>query len=513
MNNQDLNFGGINLDIPVVQVREERLGSFSRYEGSAGDLARECRIGGKGQGCCYGDEDNFSQNSGCMNGCAQGYLSAIDDALVITHGPIGCSADFMGANNARKWGEFAQGRAHRDIMLFSTGMTEKETVFGGIEKLRDTARAAFRIKKPAAIFICSTCVSAIIGEDINTLAAELAEEFGIPVVPLSCEGFKSKIWASGFDAAFHALLYGIVKPPEQKTNTINVINFRGSAGPELTELFAYLDMKPRLVAGFQTIAELSRMSEAAATVSICGTLGTYLGNSLEQRYGVPYVKAIQPHGISGFEEWLRILGRVIHKEEAVERYITEKRQGTLDALAPLVEKLKGKRALLGMGPSFAFNFARVLGEIGIEPLEIFAWHLDPAYDHGNLPESLGTLSSIRENLPVHVTDLQYNQVVRSIKRLKPDIYFYRHPSNAGIIMKLGVPAISLIDEYMAFGYQGTLQFARIIADVLANCNFERRLAAKTRLPYTAWWLDENGQETACNPLPSAEYEVLPREAG
>ena len=61
------------------------------------------------------------------------------------------------------------------------------------------------------------------------------------------------------------------------------------------------------------------MSEySIATVSICGTLGTYLGNGLEKQYGVPYVQTLRPHGITGFEEWLRGIGKVIGKETDVE---------------------------------------------------------------------------------------------------------------------------------------------------------------------------------------------------
>jgi nitrogenase molybdenum-iron protein alpha chain len=423
-----------------------------------------------------------------MSGCAQGYLSAIDNVAVITHAPVGCSADFMGSNNARKWGEFAQGRSHTDVALYSTNMTERDTVFGAAQKLEKTVREVYRAKKPSAIFIANACVSAVIGEDIATLASELAEELGIPVVPVACEGFKTKIWASGFDAAFHALLTGICREPKEKTNHVNVINFRGSAAPELTELFEYLGMRPRLVAGFQSIEELSRMSGAAATVSICGTLGSYLGNGLEQRYGVPYVKALQPHGIAGFEDWLRRLGEAIHREERAEEYIRVHRERYLPRIAEVRERLSGKRAVVGMGPSFAFNFTRVLEELGMRVENIFAWHLDIRYDHDSSPESIRYLCANRPGTRVNVNDLQYNEVVQALSRIRPDLYFYRHPSNAGIVMKLGIPAISLIDEYMAFGYQGLIRFGETILDVLENQNFERKLAAKTRLPYSDWWL-------------------------
>jgi nitrogenase molybdenum-iron protein alpha chain len=479
----------LNLKTSEVQTREQRLGSLSDYSGSPRDIVAQVHEHGKLQT----RERCFSQNSGCMSGCTQGHLSAITDACVITHGPIGCSADFMGANNARKWGEFSQGIAHRDVILYSSNMRENDTVFGGIEKLRGTVLAAFHEKHPAAIFITASCVSAIIGEDVQALAEEMSEELGIPVVACSCAGFRSKIWASGFDAAHHAVLYGICKPAQQKTNTVNVINFRAAAPKELTDTLEFLGLKPRLVIGYQTVEELSKMPEAAASVTICGTLGTYLGSGLEQHFGVPYVKALQPHGIAGFEDFLRQLAAVTHTEDRAEAYIKLNRAQYLPQIEAVKQRLKGVRAVIGMGPGFAFNFTRVLQELGIEVIQTFSWHLDIKYDHDAVPESLSLLADEGSQVPVRVNDLQYNEVIGLLKDTKPDLFLYRHPSNAGIIMRSGIPAISLIDEYMGFGYQGLLAFAHTIEDVLANRNFEKKLAAKTKLPYTQKWLDRAGR--------------------
>lgn len=81
------------------------------------------------------------------------------------------------------------------------------------------------IVNPNAIFVTTSCASGIIGEDVGQVTDDLTEELGIPVVACACEGFRSKIWTTGFDAAYHAILRKIVKPPRKKTNKINVANF------------------------------------------------------------------------------------------------------------------------------------------------------------------------------------------------------------------------------------------------------------------------------------------------
>ena len=61
-------------------------------------------------------------------------------------------------------------------------------------------------------FIYASCASGIIGDDIDAIAYDLQEEYPDTVlVPIHCEGFKSKICASGFDAAFLAINKYILK--------------------------------------------------------------------------------------------------------------------------------------------------------------------------------------------------------------------------------------------------------------------------------------------------------------
>ena len=110
-------------------------------------------------------------------------------------------------------------------------------------------------------------------------------ELGIPVVTCTCEGFRSKIWTTGFDAAYHTVLRGIVKPAEKKTNKVNIINFWGShVFDDIVRRFGY---EPQYIIPFSTVEELSHVSEAAASIHICPSLSTYMGAGLDQLHGVP----------------------------------------------------------------------------------------------------------------------------------------------------------------------------------------------------------------------------------
>ncbi|HWR40344.1 MAG TPA: nitrogenase component 1 [Patescibacteria group bacterium] len=473
-----------------VAVREQRLGAITGYKGTVPHLVS------KATSCSQKNSSRcFTQASSCNSGCAQNYLGEILDAVFVNHAPVGCSVDQIGSNTLNKWSEKARGWDNwqpRNIGFFNTNMTKEDTVFGATEKLEDTVREAYRRHKPGAIFVTTSCVSGIIGEDIKSALEELKEEIPIPLAPVFCEGFKTKVWASGFDAAFHAILSYIVKPPRQKTNKVNIFNFHASARVEITELFTRLGLEPVFMVAQCTIEQLSRMSEAAASMAICGSLSTYVENTLEQQYGVPSVKGLHPQGIAGFEGWLRGLGKVVGKEAEVEVLLAEEKAKYLPEIQELRQILQGRRAVIGMGPGFAHDYVRVLQEeLGMEVVWATSWHFDQQFDSGASPDSALHLSEQKSNVPISVCDLQAFEMMNILHKLKPDIYLSRHGGTAGWAAKIGVASIMISDEYDVFGYRGLVKLGNRIQDALTNRSRERNLAKWLKLPYTAWWLEQN----------------------
>jgi len=375
-----------------------------------------------------------------------------------------------------------------------TDLNEQDTIFGAVESLRSIVHQVYERYNPRAIFVGTSCVSGVIGEDVDSLIAELKREIPVPIAVAHCEGFKSRIWASGFDISDHAILTSIVKTPKQKRNVINFKNFFESARPEIIELFGRFGVEPLFFYQNSTIDELSRLSESLATVCICGTLGTYIGNGLEERYGVPYIRTINPMGVVGFETWLREIGRVIGKSTEVEVYIAEQRREFMPQLEDRKKELKGLRAVIGMGPGYTFEVSRVLQELDMEVVWAAAWHYDVQYDNGALAPSLVHLKATSpSDFKLSVADQQNFEILNILNHYKPDIYFSRHPGTTVWAIKQGTAALYVADEYMIFGYRGLLNFAQSILDTIKNRSFEKNLAARTTSPYTDWWYAQGSE--------------------
>ncbi|MDE6788828.1 MAG: nitrogenase [Ruminococcus sp.] len=475
----------LNLDSSNVATRENRIGSITGYIGTLSDLAEQ-----SGCGTLKGCSRCFSQSSTCLSSCALGQLSAIRDIAIIHHGPAGCSVASAGTYYLDKVMAKKRGVTNNTVYV-GTDMNEKDTIFGSADALRRIILEVNKRYSPKAIFVTSSCATGIIGEDIDSVVDDVRDEIDVPIVAVHCEGFKSRIWATGFDISDHAVLSSIVQPPKQKRNTINFKNFYESARPEIIEIFKNFDLEPIFLYCNSTVEELSHISESLATTCICGTLGNYLGNGLEEKYGVPYIRTINPLGIAGFETWLREIGKVTERSEAVEKYIAEQRAIYIPQIEEIKKELKGLKAVLGMGPGYTFEVSRVLNELGIEVVWALAWHYDKKYENGDVPPSMEYLLENGVDFEASVADQQNYEVMNILNKYQPDLYLSRHPGSTVWAIKNGTPAVYVADEYMIFGYKHTLEFAQSVLDSIHNRSFEKNLARRVKLPYTEWWYEQN----------------------
>jgi nitrogenase molybdenum-iron protein alpha chain len=94
------------------------------------------------------------------------------------------------------------------------------------------------------------------------------------------------------------------------------------------------------------------------------------------------------------------------------------------------------------------------------------------------------------DIPFSVSDQQNFELMNVLNTLKPDIYFSRHQGTTVWALKQGTASVCVMDEYTAFGYNGTLNFASMILDAVTNRSLANNIAKRTKLPYTEWWLNQ-----------------------
>ncbi|MDR3271250.1 MAG: nitrogenase, partial [Peptococcaceae bacterium] len=442
----------VNVNAAEVPIRENRLGEVANYRGTAEELCDICRGGNS----CY-REASFMQTADCASQRSLIQVSAIRDAAIINHGPIGCAADFAVWSDSYRAGLTMRGFSACNIRAVSSNVGERETIYGGTEILAETIDEVYLRFKPKAIFVMASCASGIIGDDIEGVLDQKQAEWNIPLVGVYCEGFKSRVWSSGFDAAFHGIMRKIVKPPLKKQpDLINIINFSGRH--VFTPLLAKIGLRAEYVVPYTTVEKLEQLSEAAATTHICETLGTYLCHALEEIYGVPEVKSPPPFGLAWSDCWLREIGRITGKEDAVEALIKEERASIAAELAEVREKLQGKTVYVFSGDAYAHNMINVARDLGLEVIGVTTYHHDPVFD--NPDAELRSLDQVVERGDVpnfSVFTKQPYQAINILRRLKPDMIIFRHPDMAVLGAKLGIPSFYVAGDANAYAlYRGVI---------------------------------------------------------
>ena len=475
----------LNLNVTEVKKRDLRVGSIIAYHGSASELLE------KSEKHAYKEpQRSFKQCSDCSQGCAEGLSSLVRDAAVVIHSPLGCcnpAANYASGLTATK----LRGLPPQKIQVISTNISVKDTVYGGIQKLRSAIYEAKERFNPKAIFVHSSCAAGIIGDDIESVSDELEYELGIPVIPIYCEGFKSKTWASGFDSVFHGILRKLVKEPEKKDpDLVNIFNFQGV--PVFTELLAKLNLKPNYLVQLSSVDDLKRISSAACSTHICETLGTYIAEALEQKYGIPQVKAPSPYGIKWTDEWIRALSKVTNREELGEKLISSEHERIKTRLEEVRQKLKGKKIYVYAGHSYAHNVAELARDLGMELVGMTTLHHDQYTDSGN--KELNTLFKLVKDggdiKEFSVCNRQPYILSKILKKVNPDVMITRHINMAVVGTKLGIPSFRTNDANIICGYDGIFVFAQRIIDLLEKKKFYSNVSSHYISPYTQWWQNE-----------------------
>ncbi|HOQ37584.1 MAG TPA: nitrogenase component 1 [Acetivibrio sp.] len=476
----------INLSLPEVQIREIRINSITGYQGDAEDLVEARESGLKDK------ERSFSQCLGCATSKAACMTVLIQDGAVISHGPVGCASCLHEFAFTYRVNYPLRGiERPTPRRIFTTNLKEKDTVYGGNIKLANTIREVYERTQANAIFVLTTCAAGIIGDDVESVCNEAEEELGIPVVAIFCEGFRSKVWTTGFDAAYHGIARKLIqKPRARRDDMINVINFWGS--DVFAQWFAPFGAKPNYITPFSTVNGLKYASEAAATVQACSTLGSYLGAVLEQDFGVPEIPAAPPYGIAQTDRWFRALGKILGKEEIAEKIIAEKKKEYLPKIEALREKLAGKTAYVTAGAAHGHALLDVLGELGIKAVGAAIFHHDPIYDSGReendqLAQRVADYGNV---FNYNVCNKQEFELVNALNRIRPDVLLARHGGMTLWGAKLGIPSLLIGDEHYSMGYEGLVNYGERLLEVMENDEFVKNLEKHAINPYTKWWLEQ-----------------------
>lgn len=505
------------LEQKVAPIREHRAGAIRAYFGTAKQLLEEFKSGllqPKDRAC----NNAWLCSSSVMAGPVR--LATVSDGVIIMHSPMGCVSNltqFLAPGMQPKT-EIKQDlggfKPNQPASWYCSNLTEEEVIFGGESKLRETLITVDRRHHPKSIWIFTSCVSGIMGDDIEGIVEETQPEVEAIIVPVRCEAFQSRLCQWGHDAAGHAIMkYLVRKPREKKKDMVNLIASTMILVPDrlyLASLLGKVGIQTNTIPDYAVTESFQVLAEAAASVGICTTWSDYLGIALEQEYGIPFIRDIVPFGIAQTEQWLRRIAQICDKVEEMEVVIEEERARVMPKVKEYRERLQGLRFFMNCGATRTYHVPHMLiDDFGMEMVGITPFEFDETYI---VPlENLLKLTGDKDFI-VHVADSQTLETVNYLKKLNLDL-FLGHRGPQGFVFKQGIPGLHVGAPFpechglrqdknygMQMGFDGVISYGRYLSKVVSNPSFSENLAAHTKLPYKDSWYEEDPSVNLVDPM-------------
>ena len=308
---------------------------------------------------------------GCAFDGAKIALQPITDVAHLVHGPIACEGNSWDNRGAKSSGS----RLYRTG--FTTDINELDVIYGGEKRLFKSVKEVLDKYDPPAVFVYQTCVTALIGDDIEAVCKAATQKFGRPVIPVNAPGFVGNK-NLGNKLAGEALLDYVIGTEEPEYTTpydINIIGEYNLAG-ELWQVKPLLDeMGVRIlscISGDATYREVAYSHRAKAAMMVCSKAMINIARKLEERYDIPFFEG-SFYGITDMSDSLRNIAKLLVDKgapvellERTEAIISREEAAFWQRMAPYRERLQGVKVLLITGGVKSWSVVAALQEVGME---------------------------------------------------------------------------------------------------------------------------------------------------
>lgn len=417
--------------------------------------------------------------------CASGF----EDTMPFVQGAQGCVAYFRSHLNRHFKEPFT---------AISTSMTEDAAVFGGLNNMIEGLENAYALYKPKMIAVSTTCMTEVIGDDLNAFIKQAREKGVIPedlLVPFAHTPSFVGSYITGYDNMMKGILSNITTgkkcEPSKSDEKINfIMGFDTYTGDylEMKRLMAIMGVKHTILADVSNVLDAPNNGQyklypggtplqdamnsinAKATVALqqYSTLKTmdYIQKEWNQK-----TLTIPPIGVRNtdkfFEELSRITGKPIPQE------IEDERGRAVDAMIDSHPYVHRKRFALVGDPDMLMGLVSFLMEMGGIPVHIVCTMGDKKFN-----EDMNTL--LRES-PFgaegrvyigkdmwHLRSLMFTEPVDILIGNSYAKFLWRDTGTP--LVRIGFPLFDRhhLHRYPIIGYQGAINLVNWVVNTVLD---------------------------------------------
>lgn len=401
---------------------------------------------------------------GCVFDGAQIALLPIGDVAHIVHGPIGCAGS--------SWDNRGAGSSGPSLYRIgmTTDLTEQDVIMGrGEKRLLHAIKQAIDEFSPAAVFVYTTCVTAVIGDDVAAVCKAAENLWKVPVVPVDSAGFYGNKnlgnRIAGETMIKHVI--GTAEPepapgiPGMRVHDINLIGEYNIAGEfwNVAPLFDELGLRiiGRL-SGDARFRDVQCMHRAEVSMVVCAKALLNVARKLQERWDIPFFEG-SFYGVADTSQALRDIARLIGDPDLkrrTEALIAREEGRTAAALQPWRQRLHGKRVLLYTGGVKSWSIVSALQDLGMEVVAT-GTKKSTAEDKARIRELMGEDAKMINNGTA-------GALLQAYRDLQADILI-AGGRNLYTALKARIPFLDINQEreFGYAGYTGMQELARQLA--------------------------------------------------
>jgi len=384
------------------------------------------------------------------------------DVIHLSHGPIGCTYDTWQTKRYISDNDNFQLK-----YTFASDMQEKHVVFGATKLLKDNIKEAFRaFPHMKRMTIYQTCASALIGDDINAIAAEVMEEMpDVDIFVCNSPGFKGPSQSGGHHTINIAWLKDKVGTFETEITSDYVINYVGEyniQGDQDVMHNYFRRMGIQVLSTFTgngSYDDLRGMHRAHLNVLECARSAEYICNELGVKYGIPRLD-IDGFGFEPLSNSLRKVGLFFGIEDPAQAIIDEETARWKPELDWYKERLKGKKVCLWPGGSKLWHWAHVIHEeMGVDVISVYT-------KFGHQQDMEKGIARCEEGA-LAIDDPKELEGLEIMLKLKPDIIFTgKRPGEVAKKIRVSYLNAHAYHNGPWKGYEGWVRFAHDIYNAI-----------------------------------------------
>lgn len=399
----------------------------------------------------------------CVYCGARVVLNPITDAIHIVHGPIGCSAYTWDIRGSLSSGS----EMFRNS--FSTDLQERDIIFGGAKKLETAIDEIVKAKSPETIFVYSTCVVGVIGDDLDAVCKQAEEKHNIRVIPVQSSGFAGSK-KDGYQAACNAII-DLMDDPKHKSDikdrkSFNYLGDFNLAGEVWIINNYFKEIGVNMITGVtgdSSIEKLKKAQNASFNIVQCAGSSVYLAEMMKEKFDIPYER-ISFFGIQDNINTLRKVAEFTGAQEVqekVEKLIQRKREKVEPILQKYKKRCQDKKVAIYVGGGFkAISLIKQFKELGMKTVVVGT--------QTGRKEEYETIRELAEEGTIILDDTNPSELEKFMKEKEVDL-LVGGVKERPLAYKLGVAFIDHNHErkHPLAGFEGAVNFAKEV-DLTVN---------------------------------------------